>query len=56
MNIQEIYGDKKEIIEKAMSKAMGKIFDSIEEDEEYTLSTDENIELCEELMSLWLKR
>lgn len=53
MNIQEIYGDKKELIEIVMSGAMSKLFDDIDNDNKYTLSTDENIELCEDLFIMW---
>lgn len=55
MNLNEVYKDKKKIIGKVMSQAMSKLFDEIENDDDYDLSTDENIELCEDLFTMWCK-
>lgn len=51
--INVIYKEKKDLIEKVMSTAMGKIFDSIENDD-LDLSTDENQNLCLKLMDKWI--
>lgn len=32
------------------------LFDDIEEDEDYDLSTDENIELCHDLVKMWIEK
>lgn len=55
MNIKEIYKIKQKLIEKVMSNAMSKLFDDIENDDDFSLSTDENIELCEDLFIYWCK-
>jgi len=53
MTIGDCYEDKKPMIEDLMSVAMSALFDDIDADDEYDLSTDENIELCEELFKIW---
>ena len=55
MNLKEIYIDKQKVIEKAVGKAVNTIFDSIENDNGYSLSTDENLELCFELVERYCK-
>lgn len=53
MSIEDCYEDKKPMIEELMSVAMSMLFDDIEADDEYSLSTDENIALCEDLFKMW---
>lgn len=53
MTLEDCYEDKKPMIEELMSVAMSVLFDDIEADDEYSLSTDENIELCEDLFKMW---
>lgn len=55
MNLKQIYIDKRKVIEKATAKAVDTIYNSIENDPDYSLSTDENLELCEELIIRYCK-
>ena len=55
MNIEEIYKQKQSLIEKVMSRAMSKLFDDIDADDDFSLSTEEIIDLCEELFITWRK-
>ena len=55
MTIQEIYQDKKSIIEYSMGEAFNSIFQEIDKDKDYTLADDELTELVYELMNIYLK-
>lgn len=54
MNLQEIYQDKKSIIEYSMQEAFNSIFQEIDKDTKYTLSDDELTELVYQLMDYYL--
>lgn len=51
MTINDIYEDKKPLIEEAINEVIGKLFEDIDNDDEYSLSTDENTELCYKLIA-----
>lgn len=56
MSIEDCYEDKKLLIANLMNEYVtSPLFDDIDSDEDYDLSTDENIELCEELVKMWVK-
>lgn len=56
MNIQEIYELKENLIIDVISKATGKIFDDIDNDDDFTLSTDEMIDLTYDLLKIYFNK
>ena len=57
MNLEDCYEDKKLIIEDLMNQfVLPVLFDDIESDEDYSLSTDETTELCIDLVKMWAEK
>lgn len=56
MNIQEIYNDKRKIIENILDSGYQDFESDIENDKNYTLLTDEIAELYYELIKMELDR
>lgn len=57
MNINDIYKDKELIIRDLMQDyVLSPLFDNIDEDDKYDFSTVENIELCLQLMKMWVDK
>lgn len=50
MNIQEIYQDKKKVLDYGYSEWWNEVYQDIENDEDYTLASDEVEELIVDLM------
>lgn len=55
MSLDDIYRDKKSIIEYSMQEAFNSIYQEIDKDSKYQLSDDELIELVYDLMKKYLK-
>ena len=57
MSLRECFEDKKVLINMLMQDyVLSLLFDAIEEDENYSLSTDENIQLCHDLVKMWVEK
>lgn len=56
MTLEDCYEDKKLIIKDLIDESMAVLFDDIELDAEYDLSTDEIAELCTDLMKMYVKK
>lgn len=57
MSLEDCFEDKRQIITDLMQQyVLSPLFDDIEGDEDYDLSTDENIELCHDLVKMWIEK
>lgn len=55
--LEDCFEDKRLMISDLMQQyVLSPLFDDIEEDEDYSLSTDENIELCHDLVKMWIEK
>ena len=55
MNLEEVVEDKKDILQKLIEPVRSKLFKDIDNDLEYTLSTDEITELVDDMIIEYLK-
>lgn len=56
MTLEDCYEDKLDLINDLMDSVYSGLFEDIESDEEYSLSTDEINELVEDLIRIWVKK
>ena len=56
MHIEDCYEDKKPIVDVLMQNVLSILFDDIEADDEYTLGTDENTELCVDIIKMYVEK
>lgn len=55
MNLEEIVEDKREFLQTLIEAVRERLFRNIEDDENYTLSTDETTELVDDMIIEYLK-